>query len=301
MHVKNILSKRRGFLRISALVIVLAPIVLYVGFPALMALSAIAPDGSNAGEPPEGFALVTLTTADDVQLGAWYAEPQNGMAIILVHGAGGGRDHVRAFASMLHDNGFGVLAVNMRGYGDSEGRINRLGWDGTRDIGAAVRFLTERDEANAIGGLGLSMGGEILLGAASHYPELQAIVTDGATSRGFNDYISLPMNQPFYRNFTHRIFCFMVGLFSGGSEPETTLVASIKAAETTSFLFIAAGNDDDEALFNELFHTAAGDRGSLWVIPGVGHTGGFSHDPAAYEQRVIDFFQHKTVRMTDVL
>ena len=37
-------------------------------------------------------------------------------------------------------------------------------------------------------------------------------------------------------------------------------------------------------------YAAAGDPKDLWVLPGVGHVGGYFADRAAYVERVIDFF-----------
>lgn len=292
-------SKPRRLLRVVGILLVLLVAALYIGFPLVMAFAAIAPQHQSDGAPPNGFANITVTTADGLKLGAWYVEPANGTAIILVHGAGSGRNSVRSHAIMLHCNGFGVLALNMRGYGDSEGNINRLGWNGTRDIGAAIAFLTDQDEVEAIGGLGLSMGGEILLGAASSYPELQAIVADGATYRSVNEYMSLPKNHPLYRNFTHRVFTVMVDLFSGDNPPEPPLLLSIKQAEATAFMFIAAGNETEEVEYNTLFHDAVRDRSSLWVIPDAGHTDGFARTPELYETRIIEFFSVELLKGRD--
>jgi uncharacterized protein len=199
------------------------------------------------------------------------------------------------YATMLRDNGYGVLALSVHGYDDSEGCINRRGWNGTPDIASAVEFLSGRDEVTSIGGLGLSMGGEILLGAASEYPAIEAIVAEGATLRGVNDYLSLPSNRPLYRNFTHRVFTFMVGVFSDDAQPELTLVQSIEAAQSTSFLFIAAGTDETEIAYNTLFHESASQRSHLWIIADAAHTGGYSHDSEQYEQQVVDFFNRVQV------
>ncbi|MFN8418450.1 MAG: alpha/beta fold hydrolase [Anaerolineae bacterium] len=276
-------------IRVSAILIVLLLVALYIGLPTAMAIVAIVPDNNVAGSPPSGFALVELHTTDAVKLRAWYAEPQNGFVIILVHGSGGGRNTVRSYAEMLRDNGYGVLAVSMRGYEDSEGRINRLGWKGTFDIEAAVEYLLLQPAVRAIGALGFSMGGEILLGAASNCTAIQAIAVEGATSRDVNEFTSLPMNMPWYRNFTHRVFSFMVGIMSGDEMPPP-LAESIVAAKNTSFLFIAAGNNGDEVAFNQFFYNSTSSRSAIWIVPNVDHTGGFSRDPKEYEQRIVGFF-----------
>lgn len=285
------LVSRKWLFRIIGIVVSLVIIALYVGYPTAMAVVAILPEHEMSMSPPDGFSEIRLVTADEVHLGAWYAEPQNGTVIILVHGAGGGRNSLHTYATMLHENGFGVLALNLRGYGDSEGQINRLGWNGTLDIGAAVDFLMAQENVDNIGGLGLSMGGEVLLGAASTYPEIQSIVADGATFRSVNDYISLETNRPLFRNFTHQVFSFMVGVFTGDQQPQPTLLESIERAENTSFLFIAAGRDDTEITYNQLFYQTGYKRSVLWIIPDVGHTDGFYAVPHEYTECVVGFFK----------
>jgi fermentation-respiration switch protein FrsA (DUF1100 family) len=37
-------------------------------------------------------------------------------------------------------------------------------------------------------------------------------------------------------------------------------------------------------------YAAAGDPRDLWVLPGVGHVGGYFANRTAYVERVIDFF-----------
>ncbi|MFN8531335.1 MAG: alpha/beta fold hydrolase [Anaerolineae bacterium] len=210
--------------------------------------------------------------------------------MILVHGAGSGRDSVRELAALLHTQGYGVRALNLRGYGDSSGSINRLGWASRPDIGAAIEFLKSSPGVEHIGAMGLSMGGELLLGAASTYPEISAVVTEGATFRSVNDYVALPANQPLVRNFTQHVFSFVVQLLSGTPPPTPTLIDSIQAAERTHFLLIAAGTLQTEIEYNQLYQQTAADRSELWIIADAGHTGGYALDPAAYEARVIGFF-----------
>jgi pimeloyl-ACP methyl ester carboxylesterase len=286
----NVISRRKRLFQLLGTGIVVVLLALYIGIPMIMAIAAVIPENRTAGEAPQGFRELTLNRHDGLRLAAWYAETQNGTVVILVHGAAGGRNSIRDYATMLYENGFGALALNVHGHDESEGDINRLGWNASPDIGAALDFLSQQDAVQKIAGLGLSMGGEILLGAASSYPEIKAIVAEGATLRGANDYLSLPSNRPLYRSFTHRVFSFMVGIVSGDTQPDPTLLQSIKAAESTSFLFIAAGTNETEIAYNSLFYEGAENRSQLWIIAEVGHTGGYSHNPQEYEQHLLDFF-----------
>ncbi len=279
----------KRLLRWMALFIAAAIVVVYIVLPIGLGAAAVAPLKSAVGAPPIGFQTLMLNTEDGVALAAWYAPPTNGTAIILIHGAGGSREAVRGYAEMLTRHGYGVLAIDLRGHGESTGTSNRYGWQGTRDIGAAVAYLQSHSEVKSIGGLGISLGGEVLLGAASTYPAITAIVADGASQRCIEELTALPAEQPLYRNFTARVMYTAVQALTGETPPKP-LLASMQAATDTHFLLIAAGANEREVAFNELFADALGTRAGRWVALDTPHTGAFERYPAEYEQRVIEFF-----------
>jgi pimeloyl-ACP methyl ester carboxylesterase len=190
---------------------------------------------------------------------------------------------------MLAHHGYGVLAVDLRGHGESKGRMNRLGWQGTLDVGAAVEFLEGRSEVQSIGGLGLSMGGEVLLGAASQYPAITAIVADGATRRSTGELLALESERPLVRSFTARVMYATVRLLSGQKPPKPLLDSMIES-RSTKFMLIAGGGNQLEVAFNEMFTERLGNRAALWIAPEAEHVQAFHQFPAEYEQRVIEFF-----------
>jgi uncharacterized protein len=262
---------------------------LYLLFPLGMGIAAIIPGRETVGSPPPGFEPIELQTEDGITLSAWYAPPTNGAVILLLHGAGGSREQLRPYADLLVRNGYGVLALDLRGHGMSDGPTNRLGWQSTPDVKAAVEYLHERPEVDQIGGMGLSMGAEVLLGAASETPALRAAVADGATRRSLQELLALPSERPLVRNFTARVMFAAVQLFGGGKPPKA-LLESMLESDSASFLFIAGGAKKMEVDFNELFAETIGDRSDLWIAPEAAHTGAFSRYPDEYELRVIDFF-----------
>jgi pimeloyl-ACP methyl ester carboxylesterase len=283
-------NKLRRVLTIIASIIGVLILLVYIGLPIGMAIATVTPNREASDQPPAGFNEITLTTEDNETLAAWYLPPQNGAVIILIHGAGGSRSGMRNYAEMLAKNGYGVMALDLRGHGQSSGKTNRLGWDSTLDVGAAVSNLLGRAEVKRIGGMGVSMGGEVLLGAVSQYPALAAVVADGATRRCLEDLMTLPEERPLVRNFTARVMYAGVQLFSGEQSPQPTLLTSMTQAESTRFLWIAAGGNSLETTFNRLFASSIGQRGDLWVAPDVAHTGAFARYPDEYEQRVVGFF-----------
>lgn len=283
-------SLLRRVLRWLVGLLALALVVMFLVLPIVFAAYALVPARGEVGTPPEGFEEVPLTTADGVTLAAWYFPPENGAAIVLVHGSGDSRDNVRAHAEMLAAHGFGVLAIDLRGHGESGGDINRMGWHGTRDVAAAVGYLLAQDDVSAIGGLGLSVGGEILLGALGEVPALSAVASEGATYRSLDEFHALPEHRSFFNSLQVRVMSFAVELI-GGDQPPTPMLDSIRAAEDARLLLIAAENEDHEAPYNKVFAEAAGARAEVWVVPDAGHTQGLSRAGAEYEQRVIGFFE----------
>jgi pimeloyl-ACP methyl ester carboxylesterase len=202
----------RRLLRWLALLLLALVLLLYIVLSAALGAAAVFPTKAPPGLPPEGFEPVSLETIDGISLAGWYSPAHNSTAIILLQGAGASREAVRPYAEMLVRHGYGVLALDLRGHGASGGATNRLGWQGTRDVGAAVAFLETRPEVDSVGGLGLSLGGEVLLGAASDYPALEAIAADGATRRNLAELLALPSERPLVRNFIARIMYASVQL-----------------------------------------------------------------------------------------
>lgn len=283
-------GKGRGILRIVLRIVGVLVLLVYVAVPVGFGIYATRRFAHDVGEPPESFEEVTLRTEDGVDLGAWYAPPENGAAIILVHGATGSREAIRGYAEVLQRNGYGVLAFDLRGHGESGGDgVNSFGWKGNEDVGAAVDFLSGKDEVRTIGALGLSLGGEVLLHAAGDYPQIEAVMADGATFLSLEDYLTLPSNRSFLRSYTNRVV-FGTAELLGGPPPKGSLADSIVAAEATRFLLVAAGEVRSEVDYNSWFAKLAGSRCELWIAEGAGHTEAFVRDPVGYEKRMVGFF-----------
>lgn len=287
--------KRPLYRRVLRWIVVIAAVLLtidFIGLPMFTGIYAAWPHDENVGDPPEDFRELDLHAVEDgTRLAAWYRPPDNGAAIILLSGAGGNRDDVRAKAVMLAEHGYGVLALDLRGTGESAGGTNLFGWEGTQDVGAAVEFLAAQDAVQHIGAWGISLGGEVLLGAAGDYPQMTAIIADGATVRSHEEKTAIDANDdglPWVHSWLTYAF---VGLFTG-DDPPTPILDSLRATDQTQFLLIAAGKVDNEITFNRLYQDTLGeDRAGLWIVPDVGHTGGYDRYTDEYSARVLAFFE----------
>ena len=90
---------------------------------------------------------------------------------------------------MLARHGYGVLLFDRRGEGESEGEPNSWGWGGDKDVKAAIDYLQRRPDVDPdrIGGIGLSVGGEMMLETAAETDELAAVVSEGAGARTYSE------------------------------------------------------------------------------------------------------------------
>ena len=283
-------SKRTCVLHISLLILFGLAVFAYLLLPVGFGLFASIHQPDAVPDPPDGFDNITLTAADGVDIAAWTHESQNGASIILVHGSGGSRASVSGYARLLADNGYGVIAIDMRGHGESGGSANAFAWNAVQDIRAAADYLQNREDTASIGALGISLGGEVLLSASADLPCIQAIASDGATHRSTDDYISLPKNNSLVRSWTTRVMYSSVQFFTGQYPPDMTIADAVTSAQNTRFLFIAAGNVPDEIIYNTMFHETIKDRSSLWVADNAGHTQAYHLYPEDYVERITSFF-----------
>ncbi|HSK17122.1 MAG TPA: CocE/NonD family hydrolase [Gaiellaceae bacterium] len=274
---------RRALLLAGAVVAaywVLAPIVLSL---VVTHRPRVAVEAADLGRPYE---TVSVETSDGLALAAWYVPSENGAAVIAFPGRSGPVEHAR----MLVRRGYGVLLLDMRGQGESEGNPNALGWGSARDLEAAVSLLEALPdvEPGRIGGLGLSVGGELMLEAAAGDPRLRAVVSEGAgersvrenTLRGPSGWVSLP---------TLATLTAATAVFSGTAPPPALQDLVGRIAPRPVFLIYARDGQGGEEL-NPHYYEAAGEPKTLWEIPDGGHTGGIDARPEEYEERVVGFF-----------
>ena len=180
-------SGGRRWLRRALIAIAAALVAFWIVVPLVVSLVAThnprdAVEPADLGRPYE---QVSLETSDGLRLAGWYVPSENGAAILAYPGRSGPVPHAR----MLAAHGYGVLLLDMRGRGESEGDPNAFGWGATKDVAAGVAFLRARPdvEDGRVGGLGLSVGGEQLLEAAAEGVELRAVVSEGAGSRSIRE------------------------------------------------------------------------------------------------------------------
>jgi hypothetical protein len=282
---------RRRYLRrslllvggVAALYIVLGPFYLSYVFTHVARGFVPTP---QLGAPHEA---VTFRTSDGLGLRGWYIPSKNRAAVIVFPGRKGPQRQAR----MLARHGYGVLLFDRRGEGQSDGDPNAFGWAGERDVNAAVAFLRRRPEVDPdrIGGIGLSVGGEMMIEAAAESDGLKAIVSEGAGIRSLREALAIPgAKKQVEAVIAHLVVTPGVALFSNDAPPPSLEGLIGRIAPRPVFLIYAVPGQGGEAELSEVFYEAAREPKTIWRVPGSGHTGGIEARPEEYERRVVGFF-----------
>jgi uncharacterized protein len=232
---------------------------------------------------------VELSTSDGLTLLGSYVPSRNGAAVIVVPGLSNTQDDE---ARMLVRHGYGVLHLIRRGEGESEGDPNMLGWASPRDVHAAVDFLSSRPEVDPerIGGIGFSVGGEILIQAAAESDQLAAIVSEGGSQRSVREGLNFPGWSKWVGVPSGVALTAGVSTFGNLTPPPNLKDLVAEISPQAVFLIYATDGQVGEVELTDDYYEEAGQPKQIWEVPGGGHIGGYAAYPQEYEQRVVDFF-----------
>jgi pimeloyl-ACP methyl ester carboxylesterase len=262
----------------------------FVVYPILTAYTITHVITATVPEPNLGadHEEVRFTTRDGLTLDGWYVPSRNDAAVIVFPG----RDGKQGYARMLAAHGYGVLLFDRRGEGASDGDPNLLGWGGARDILAAVEFLRSRHDVDPdrIGGIGLSVGGELMMEAAAESGDgLQAIVTDGAGARSVSETLERP-DAPWGDVAFFAVFTAATWGFSNEPVPPNLESIVDDISPTAVFFLYGENGQPQEIDLTQRYYESARQPKQIWAVPGASHIDGINSQPDAYEQRVVAFF-----------
>lgn len=145
----------------------------------------------NIKEPVDyglvNFKSVTLKTADNIKINAWYNEPLDTSKpiIIMFHGNAGNLSHrTELFKQFTENNNLNILAIDYRGYGKSNGSPSESGF--YEDARASINYVLEKGfKEKDIIFYGESIGCGVAVQMATEYKESKALILQ-------SPFISLP-------------------------------------------------------------------------------------------------------------
>lgn len=202
--------------------------VIGVAFLTALVFAATHPGRNDHGPDPSSYGIhydpVNLVAEDGARLDAWLIPVLDAKrvleqgdavmgkrypAVVLVHDFSASRQQVLPMINPLHNAGFVVLAINLRGAASLSGTAQTFGIREARDIKAAVEMLRRRSfvDPDRIAVVGVGTGANAALIAGRDDPGIAALVL-AAPIDGFDNAFSerighhhrwLPPLKPLFR------------------------------------------------------------------------------------------------------
>jgi len=277
---------------IYALIIGL-PIALGLAFSWVVAGQLSAPARRTVPLPADVRAdAVTLASKSGATLAAWVLAPENPRAVVvLCHGVRSSRADLLARGKFLWQAGYAVVMFDFQAHGESTGERITFGYLESRDVATAVTLAKQRFPGRRVAVLGTSLGGAAAL-LSTPALEVDALVLEQVyptIEEAIEDRLEMRLGKP------GRLLAPLLTL---QLKPRLGCCADDlcpirRAAENrVPKLFIAAADDRHTTIAEsrELFRRAAEPK-ELWEVPGAAHVDLHGFSPAAYEARILDFFQ----------
>lgn len=265
----------------------------------IMAYLAIHPLRERLPYTPAHLGLtyedVAFTTSDGIELKGWFIPSHYGRAaVILGHGFTRSRQEMLDVAAMLHRNCYNVLLFDWRAHGESGGERTTFGYKETRDLAAALDYVSARPgvDAERIGVLGRSLGAAIAIRGAAALPQLKAVVADSPFP-SLQDSIEIGVRRRGPLGiWPLRPIALYLGTKTIGIDPDLVRpVDDINAISPRPVLIMHGGCDElVPADTGQRLYAAADEPKFLWYEPDAAHVKLSTRYPAEYEARVVDFF-----------
>lgn len=268
-------------------------ILFYVVYPVYVGDRRLHPPrSSSCCQTPADFGMdfedISLKTRDGLTLKGWYIPSFNRAAIILAHGAGGNRGSHLDMASELNRIGFGVLLIELRNHGDSEGSV--ISFSG-EDVLAGIQYLSRKPEIaqKKIGVWGCSLGAMVAIQSAALTDDVQAVIADGPGPAGLLDE---PPPQTLYDALVLPAYMveYVVWWVEGAMSP-LPITRALGEFHSRPVLLIAGNELAFEVQTVQNYYRQAPGPKEIWLVPGAGHCGGWQVQKDAYLQKMKTFFE----------
>jgi pimeloyl-ACP methyl ester carboxylesterase len=297
LGVRRSMRPLRSWRKLVAVPIGLVALVTIV-LPLMLAMFVTnVPDYPLGEATPADYGLeyedVIVTTSDGLDLAAWYIPSSNGAALVQLGGCCAARDDELESAAVLARHGYGVLMLDQRGHGGSEGDGMLWGWWGELDVAAGVDYLAARSDVvdGRIGAIGMSVGGEQVIAAAGVDQRIKAVVAEGVSARGARDEGDpAPGISGLFVRYVDALTKHAAALMTSADMPTQMRDAVGAMAPDQRVFVIISGPASNEVDAAEVLTAMGPDIVSSWTIADAGHIEGLATHPEEWERRVISFF-----------
>ncbi len=235
-----------------------------------------------------GLSPVAFRASSGARIAGWYAPSHNRAGVVVTHGTNADRSSMLDEIRLLADAGFGVLAFDWPGNGESAGEV-RWGAAEREALTAAIDWLSLQPDVDAhrIGAFGFSMGGYFVTQVAADDARLRAVVI-AATPPSFLAYTRRQhRSHGWLSRFPAELALRRVGMLDERRPP----LDCIRDIAPRPVLLLAGSEDRSiPADMAREMHERAGPPKELWIVEGAAHGHYLAAAPQEYPRRIIGFF-----------
>lgn len=237
---------------------------------------------------------ITVQSFDQLRLvGYLYKNsPSSHKWAIVLHGYCGNHSEMIRYVRNFYEQGFHVIAPDLRGHGESEGNYIGMGWHDRKDVLTWINQIITQDPKANIVLFGLSMGGAtVMMASGEELPkQVKAIVEDCGYSSVediFTYQLSVMFKLPKFP-IIHAANT-ITRLRAGYSFKEASSEKQLEK-NTTPILFIHGDKDTfvPFSMVDKVYNATRSEKEKL-VIPGAGHAHAEQTNPDLYWKTVWDF------------
>ena len=245
-----------------------------------------------------------VCATDGVLLRGWKvrAAKPNGDWVLVFHGVGDNRLGVVEHSRILLMAGYGVVMMDARAHGTSEGPMATYGWLERHDTRAIVDALEVAEHPRHLFALGESMGAGIALQSAAIDARIEGVAAEAAFANlreAAYDYAGLRRSPLLGKTLFAPGTWTMIWRAERLAGLPAAEVSPQKAVAERAFPLFLICDEEDVALpcrhTKFIFDAARGPK-QMWVVRGAYHTAALGTEPDEFRRRVLEFFE--SVRVT---
>ena len=238
-----------------------------------------------------------IKSHDGLNLHAYYRESpiKTNKVIISVHGwHGEGLRTSSQFSHFFVDFTYNVLFIDLRSYGQSEGRYTTYGVKDSEDLLDWIDYIVDRFQGDVSIALdGISMGGNTVLTVADKVPmQVKCIISDCAFTTPQNEFKEClkAMKVPTFFLFFSNIINLVV---NGWSFTKTSALKSVEGSKVP-ILFIHGNRDTFVPTYmgKQLYNACTSEK-YFQLFDNAEHARSYFLNKEAYKKLVLDFLARK--------
>ena len=235
---------------------------------------------------------------DGVLLRGWKvrAPEPNGDWVLVFHGVGDNRVGVLGQSEVLLTSGYGVVMMDARAHGASDGAMATYGWLERNDTRAIIDNLEAAEHPKHLFALGESMGAGIALQSAAIDPRVEAVVAEAAFAslrEASYDYAGLRRSPLLGKTLLAPgtwTMIYRAESVAGFPAAEVSPEDAVAARAFPVLLICDAKDVAFPCRHTERIYAAARGRKQMWVVPRAFHTAALGFEPAEFRQRVLALY-----------